>query len=124
MLTDKMRKGAQGRALILAAVLAGVYLLAVGQLCFTSVFVEKTRGRESYLSRLSLTDSAIVRLDKRFAETGRKTSRHQAAHGTLSANDTLRFIDFRCKYPASGYAEGPPSLISISPPNDRAPPRS
>jgi hypothetical protein len=112
------------QALILFCALTGVYLSSVIGLLISPVQVSPAApGHILLLARLSLTDSAIVRLEKRALNPESKTFRRQTPVALLHSgsepgllvvqNEQARaFQDKRCN-----------SLTAISPPSDRAPPR-
>jgi hypothetical protein len=113
----------QLRAWILFLAFVGIYFIDTGRLWASPVLVGKTVKQPGLLIRTSLTDSPVGRIEKRFSEVNSKKSRSATTPGALSASAISGLIIFSGQSQFASHIERSPSLISISPSSDRAPPR-
>lgn len=112
----------RARAGLLFGLLAGVYVSGVFGL-WREPDAAAAQSRVIALAQLSLTDSGIVRIERRLSKFDGKTLRrcapavlHPAASGpALTASLQLQ--------ESSSHRKRPHSLIANSPPSDRASPR-
>jgi hypothetical protein len=116
-------KASQIRAIILLLAFAGIYLIDAGRLWASPARGGKTAKPQGYLIRTSLSESPVGRFEKRGSEIQSKKSRNETLPGAVcaSANSGLRLFSGQFRF--ATHIERSPSLISISPSSDRAPPR-
>ncbi|MGA9773767.1 MAG: hypothetical protein WBV94_32350 [Blastocatellia bacterium] len=121
-----MRKTAnrsRSLALIFFCALTGIYLSSILGLMISPVRVSSAAPRHIILlARLSLTDSALVRFEKRALSSESKTFRRQMPVALLPSGNKPALPVFENEQPSAFKNERCNFLTAISPPTDRAPP--
>jgi len=111
-------------ALMLFCAFVGVYLSSsVGLLILPARAEVTAPGQVSLLARLSLTDSAISRFQKLNPNLESKNQRRQEPVAQPLSNTEPALPGLHNKLAFAFNGEQVYSLIAISPPSDRAPPR-
>lgn len=120
-------KRSQMRALILSALVCAVYLSAVVRMGNLPRGVESDislNGSYLILSRLTLTDSAVGRLNKRSVSFEGKSHRRQMTIASLPACSNISPLVALMQGLSVFRRDESFTVIFISPPENRAPPQS
>ena len=111
------------QALILFCAFTGIYFSSVTGLLVSPVQASSAApGHIIVLARLSLTDSAVVRFEKRTLNLESKTFRRQTPVALLHASSLPVLLAVQNEQACAFQNERCDFLIGISPPSDRAPP--
>jgi hypothetical protein len=111
------------QALILFCALTGIYLSSITGLLISPVQASSAApGHIIVLARLSLTDSAVVRFEKRTLNLESKTFRRQPPVALLHSGSLPVLLAVQNEQACAFQNERCDCLIAISPPSDRAPP--
>jgi hypothetical protein len=112
------------QALIFFCALTGIYLSSILGLLISPVQASSAApGHIVLLARLSLTDSALVRLEKRALNLDSKTFRRQTPVALLPSSSKPALLVVQREQASAFQNERCDFLTVISRPTDRAPPR-
>jgi hypothetical protein len=111
------------QALILFCALTGIYLSSLTGLLISPVQASSAApGHIILLARLSLTDSAVIRLEKRTLNLESKTFRRQTPVALFHSSSAPGLPAVQNEQARAFQNERCDFLTAISPPSDRAPP--
>ena len=121
---DQKIKRSPVLAAVLFCALSSVYLSSsVGFLALPVRVESAAPDQISFLAQLSLTDSAVGRLQKHGPGLESKAQRRQTPLAPLPSGSGPALLDARNEHHSAFQDERRYSLAAISPPSDRAPPR-
>jgi hypothetical protein len=120
--SQQQAKASQIRAMILLLVFAGIFCFDAGRSWISHARSGETPKPQGFLIRTSLSESPVGRFEKRGSENHSKKSRNESLQGALQASANNGLLALIGPYRFATHIERSPSLNSISPSSDRAPP--
>jgi hypothetical protein len=120
--SQSQARASQIRAMILLLAFTGICAVDAGRLWASPAKGGREPKPQGFLLRTSLSESPVGRFEKRGSELNSKKSRNESSPGALYASANSSLLRFYCLYRFATQNERSPSLTSISPSSDRAPP--